>query len=149
MLLSREVYFGHMKLLAYLLGLLSCSFKTHLSIVSGLKCLFYLLGQTIFFHPKDTRSLLRGKAGLNLSVQIFTRFLGPLLSYEDLLSDLRRSNRRIIKRKYRVGKCGIKKLNKEESPFYHGQVYFQRHEEIRLPSSLEPLHVTRQEEGLQ
>ena len=73
--------------------------KSGLSTVTGLQRLFYFHIQAILFQPEDASSLLRGEAGLNLSVQIFTRFLCPLLSYEDLLSDLRGSNGRIIKRK--------------------------------------------------
>ena len=88
-----------MKLLAHVLSLLGCGLKASLSTVTGLKRLLYFLIQAIFFQPKDTRSLLRGKARLNLSVKIFTRILGLLLNYEDLLSDLRGSNKRIIKRK--------------------------------------------------
>ena len=87
-----------MKLLAHVLSLLSCGLKARLNTVSGLKCLLYFLIQAVFFQPKGTSSFLRGKAGLYLSVQIFLGFLGPLLSHEDLLSDLYRSDGGIIKR---------------------------------------------------
>ena len=53
-----------------------------------------------------------------------------------------------LKGKRRIDKYGIKELNKEESSFYHGQVSLQRHKEIQLPGSSEPLHVMRQKEGL-
>ena len=88
-----------MKLLAHVLSLFGCGLKARLSTVSGLKCLLYLLIQAVFFQPKGTDSFLRGKAGLNLSVQIFPGFLGPLLSHEDLLSDLHGNDGGIIKRK--------------------------------------------------
>lgn len=88
-----------MKVLAHVLSLLGCGFKARLNAVSGLKCLLYLLIQAVSFQPKGTGSFLRGKARLNLNVQIFPGFLGPLLSHEDLLSDLDGSNGGIIKRK--------------------------------------------------
>ena len=88
-----------MKLLAHVLSLLGGGPKSGLSTVTGLQRLLYFRIQAIFFQPEDANSLLCGEVGLNLSVQIFARLLGPLLSYKNLLSDLRGSNGRLIKRK--------------------------------------------------
>ena len=88
-----------MKLLVHVLSLLGGGPKSGLSTITGLLRLLYFLIQVILFQPEDTSSLLRSEAGLNLNFQIFSSLLGPLLSHKNLLSDLRRSNGRLIQRK--------------------------------------------------
>ena len=52
------------------------------------------------------------------------------------------------KRKRKINEHRIRNLNNGEFSFYHGEIPLQRHEEVRLPRSPEPIHITRQEEGL-
>ena len=85
-----------MKLLAYILDLLRCGLQPRLGTGLGFECLFDLLVQAVFVQYESTHSLLRDEAGLNLSVQLLPRVLRPLLSDEDLLSHLHKSNGEII-----------------------------------------------------
>ena len=88
-----------MKLLAKILNLLGSGLKSGLGIVTGLQRLLYFFAEAILFQSKDAGSLLSSEAGLNLNVQIFASLLSPLLSDKNLLSDLRRNNGGLTKRK--------------------------------------------------
>ena len=52
--------------------------------------LLHLAAQAILFLPKIASSRLSNEAGLSLIVHILASLLGPLLSNENLLSDLRK-----------------------------------------------------------
>ena len=88
-----------MELLAQILSLFGSVFKSGLGASTTLLCLFHIANQAILFQPKGADNLLSSKAGLSLRVQIFVSLLGPLLSNKNLLSDLRRNNGVLTKRK--------------------------------------------------
>ena len=88
-----------MELLALILSLLGSGFESGLGTSVSLLCLFQFTTQAILFQPKGAGSLLSSKAGLSVTVQIFTSLLGPLLGNNNLLSDLCRNNGGLIKRK--------------------------------------------------
>ena len=88
-----------MELLAQILSPLSGIFKPGLGACATLLRLLHLAAQAILFLPKGAGSLLSSEAGLSLIVQVLVSLLGPLLSNKNLLSDLRRNNGGLTKRK--------------------------------------------------
>ena len=88
-----------MKLFAHFLSLLGGGLESGLGVGASLLRILYFVIQAVLFQPEGASSLLRSDARLNLSMKVFTSFLGPLLGYKNLLSDLRGSNGRLIKRK--------------------------------------------------
>ena len=88
-----------MELLAQILSLLGSGFESGLGASATLLCLFHFAAQAILFQLKGAGSLLSNEAGLSVTVQILVSLLGPLLGNKNLLSDLRRNNGSLIKRK--------------------------------------------------
>ena len=62
-----------------------------------LLCLLQFMAQTIVFLLEVACSPLSSTAGLSLIVEVLTCLLGPFLSNEDLLSDLRQKSKGLIK----------------------------------------------------
>ena len=88
-----------MKLFAHFLSWLGGGLEFGLRAGASLLRILYFVIQAVLFQPEGASSLLCSDARLNLSMQVFTSLLGPLLSYKNLLSDLYGSNGKLIKRK--------------------------------------------------
>ena len=81
-----------------ILSLLGSGLESDLGTSVSLLRILHFVVQAILFQPEGAGSLLRSDARLNLSMQVFTSLLGPLLGYKNLLSDLHESNGKLIKR---------------------------------------------------
>ena len=82
-----------MQIVSLLSGILKAGFRTR----PPLLCLLYFMAQAIVFLLEVASSPLGNAAGLSLIMKVLTCLFGPLLSNEDLLSDLRQKNKSLIK----------------------------------------------------
>ena len=81
-----------------ILSLFSSVFKASFRARLALLYLLYFITQAIIFLLEVARSPLDSTAGLSLIMKVLTCLFGPFLSNEDLLSDLRRKSKGLIKR---------------------------------------------------
>ena len=82
-----------MQIVSLLSGILKAGFRTR----PPLLCLLYFMAQAIVFLLEVASSPLGNAAGLSLIMKVLTCLFGPLLSNEDLLSDLRQESKGLIK----------------------------------------------------